>query len=196
MFQFSLINDAFILFPLTGWKLELYKCSDPACKYTTAKKSQLDSHMRSHAGVRPHVCGICGRRFLEKSHLVRHERIHFNERPFKCDECDYASTRRDKLKEHKTRHHGANASAKSPYKPRPHKGSSSKTSTSGSGEQISQQVPNPPPQPQQQPQNVVFAKKTATQQSNQQVLHFPLLPTVSFYFIFDNSYIYILNIYI
>jgi uncharacterized Zn-finger protein len=77
--------------------------------------------MRSHAGVRPHVCSICGRRFLEKSHLVRHERIHFNERPFKCEECDYASTRRDKLKEHKTRHHGINASAKSPYKPRPHK---------------------------------------------------------------------------
>jgi len=107
----------------------VYRCEDLDCSYVTSKKSQLESHMRSHAGVRPHVCSICGRRFLEKSHLVRHERIHFNERPFKCEECDYASTRRDKLKEHRNRHHGANASAKSPYKPRPHKSNKSDQSS-------------------------------------------------------------------
>ncbi len=139
--------------------------------------------MRSHAGVRPHVCGICGRRFLEKSHLVRHERIHFNERPFKCDECDYASTRRDKLKEHKTRHHGVNASAKSPYKPRPHKSGVAKSS---SGERSSknqqaqqqqqQQQSSSSSQQQQssqpQQQSVVYAKKagnSAQQQQQQQV---------------------------
>lgn len=64
---------------------DVLRCQDHHCKYTTTKKSQLDSHMRSHAGVRPHPCTICGRRFLEKSHLVRHERIHYNERPFKCE---------------------------------------------------------------------------------------------------------------
>lgn len=145
------------------------------CKYTTSKKSQLDSHMRSHAGVRPHICTVCGRRFLEKSHLVRHERIHYNERPFKCDECDYASTRRDKLKEHKTRHHGANASAKSPYKPRPHK-SASKAST---GERTTQQTTvihnnqqdgtmnYQAPAPQSQ-QTVVYAKKSSVNTSPSQ----------------------------
>ncbi|CAL8103102.1 unnamed protein product [Orchesella dallaii] len=154
---------------------ELYKCQDVSCKYTTNKKSQLDSHMRSHAGVRPHVCGICGRRFLEKSHLVRHERIHFNERPFKCEECDYASTRRDKLKEHKSRHHGANASAKSPYKPRPHKGGSNKPEPSQQQQQQQQatsqqqQQQATSQQQQVQQQTVVFAKKSPASTNQQQV---------------------------
>jgi len=49
---------------------DVYRCLYPQCKYSTPKKSQLGSHARTHAGVRPHSCGICGRGFLEKSHLV------------------------------------------------------------------------------------------------------------------------------
>ncbi|CAH0555405.1 unnamed protein product [Brassicogethes aeneus] len=104
---------------------DIYRCSYPHCKYTTSKKNQLASHAKSHNGVRPHTCGVCGRGFMEKSHLVRHERIHLEEKPFKCSNCDYASSRRDKLKEHFTRHHGENASAKVPYKARPLRNNSS-----------------------------------------------------------------------
>ncbi|XP_015914212.2 zinc finger protein 37 [Parasteatoda tepidariorum] len=97
---------------------DVFRCNFPNCTYSTPKRSQLGSHHRTHTGVRSHICAICGRAFTEKSHLVRHERIHLNEKPFKCEQCDYSSSRKDKLKEHIMKHHGENASAKRPFRPR------------------------------------------------------------------------------
>ena len=72
---------------------DVFKCQFNNCSYSTPKRGQLASHMRSHMSIRAYVCHVCSRAFVEKSHLVRHERIHLDDKPFKCLSCDYSSTR-------------------------------------------------------------------------------------------------------
>lgn len=74
--------------------------------------------MRTHGGVRNHVCLTCNKAFIEKSHLVRHKRIHLDDKPYKCGQCEYGTTRVDKLKEHIDKHHNANTVKNVTYKPR------------------------------------------------------------------------------
>ncbi|KAK3797989.1 hypothetical protein RRG08_008461 [Elysia crispata] len=90
---------------------EVFHCNFPSCLYSTPKRSQLKAHMRSHLGIRTHVCSTCGKAFVEKSHLIRHERIHSADRGYSCPDCSYTSTRLDKLKEHQRKHNSKSGKA-------------------------------------------------------------------------------------
>lgn len=110
----------------------------------------MKAHLRSHLGIRGHTCTTCGRAFVEKSHLVRHEKIHLEDKPFKCSHCIYSSTRRDKLKEHVTRHHsGESPTMTTPYKPhknrRPKEPLPAPTLTEGAVELLEQMVESSAP---------------------------------------------------
>ncbi|KAH3819565.1 zinc finger protein 761-like [Dreissena polymorpha] len=83
---------------------EVFTCTVMNCKYSSPKRSQLKSHLRSHYGIRSNICEICSKSFIERSHLLRHQKLHTNER-INCEQCDYSTTRKDKLKEHMRKHH-------------------------------------------------------------------------------------------
>lgn len=61
-------------------------------------------HQVTHTGVKPHGCGVCGKRFYLKCSLQVHERIHTGERPFLCNTCGKSFSQVAGLKRHLTIH--------------------------------------------------------------------------------------------
>ncbi|XP_061389516.1 myoneurin-like, partial [Musca vetustissima] len=85
-------------------KVQRFYCQD--CDRDFSTKTNLNRHMQSHKGNKPHVCPHCSKGFTQKSTLKQHIYTHTGERPYICDICDRGFTQCKSLIFHKRRHTG------------------------------------------------------------------------------------------
>ncbi|XP_078508177.1 zinc finger protein 64 [Lissotriton helveticus] len=81
-----------------------HKCK--VCSKCFSRKDKLKMHMRCHTGEKPYKCQSCDYSAADSSSLNKHLRIHSNERPFKCQICPYASRNSSQLTVHLRSHTG------------------------------------------------------------------------------------------
>lgn len=81
-----------------------YKCTYQMCKKCFKNQHALNVHMRTHSGIKPHICVICSESFAALSSLKIHERKHTGEKPYVCKFCQKAfadcSTHRQHVRIH------------------------------------------------------------------------------------------------
>ncbi|XP_018422461.1 PREDICTED: zinc finger protein 64 [Nanorana parkeri] len=76
-------------------------CTYPGCQFKTAYgMKDMERHMRTHTGDKPHRCDTCGKCFSRKDKLKTHIRSHTGEKPYKCKECDYSAADSSSLCKH------------------------------------------------------------------------------------------------
>jgi DNA-directed RNA polymerase subunit RPC12/RpoP len=70
------------------------------CQKRFARSDMLIRHSRLHSGVRPYRCNKCGQEFSRSDHLNTHLRTHTGEKPYVCPHCSYAACRKDMITRH------------------------------------------------------------------------------------------------
>ncbi|KAM3858518.1 uncharacterized protein ACN63O_018093 [Diretmus argenteus] len=80
--------------------LQSHRETSGKCLVCGKSFQNMETHMRSHTGIKPYSCSICAKRFPRPGALRRHKKIHTGERPYVCKYCGKAFIESSALKTH------------------------------------------------------------------------------------------------
>lgn len=84
-------------------KIRNFKCNECSRSFTLASTLQLHCR-RTHLGIKPYECNVCGWKFAQSSDLTKHMRKHTGERPYTCSYCDHGFAQKRNLQNHMKMH--------------------------------------------------------------------------------------------
>ncbi|XP_029282207.1 oocyte zinc finger protein XlCOF6-like [Cottoperca gobio] len=84
--------------------LQSHRETSGTCRICEKSFQNMETHMRSHTGVKPYCCAVCNKRFPRLGALRRHKKIHSGERPHVCHSCGKTFIESSALKTHSRSH--------------------------------------------------------------------------------------------
>lgn len=104
--SFTLASTLTLHFRRTHLGIKPYDCK--VCGWTFAQTSDLIKHMRKHTGERPYTCQTCGLGFSQNRNLKNHMKMH-TEAPSQCIFCKKVFLLETSLTQHLKKHEGPDA---------------------------------------------------------------------------------------